>query len=85
MTKIPEDGQPLFERDTGQLKIGNGVDLYKDLEYVGVVEVPPSGGGYVVQSTAPVDNNMIWFDASNGGILKYYDGSTWITSPAVWG
>ena len=38
---IPEDlgillaGEPAFETDTGQLKIGNGKDSYKDLPYVG--------------------------------------------------
>lgn len=30
------DGQPVFEKDTGQLKIGNGVNLFKDLPYVGI-------------------------------------------------
>jgi hypothetical protein len=28
-------GEPAFETDTGQLKIGNGEDSYKDLPYVG--------------------------------------------------
>ena len=28
-------GEPAFETDTGQLKIGNGKDSYKDLPYVG--------------------------------------------------
>lgn len=35
-TIIP-DGQPVFERDTGQLKIGNGSSLYSALPYVGAV------------------------------------------------
>lgn len=30
-------GEPAFETDTGQLKIGNGKDPYKDLPYVGGV------------------------------------------------
>jgi hypothetical protein len=30
-------GEPAFETDTGQLKIGNGKDSYKDLPYVGDV------------------------------------------------
>ena len=32
---IFSDGQPVFERDSGQLKIGNGVDTFKNLPYVG--------------------------------------------------
>ena len=28
-------GEPGFETDTGKMKIGNGVDLWKDLPYVG--------------------------------------------------
>ena len=33
-TIIP-DGQPVFEKDTGQLKIGNGTSMYSALPYVG--------------------------------------------------
>lgn len=33
-TIIP-DGQPVFEKDTGQLKIGNGASMYSALPYVG--------------------------------------------------
>lgn len=29
------DGQPIFEKDTGQLKVGNGVDVFSSLPYVG--------------------------------------------------
>lgn len=32
---IFSDGQPIFEKDSGQLKIGNGVDIFKNLPYVG--------------------------------------------------
>lgn len=28
------DGEPAFEKDTGKLKVGNGVQDYKDLPYV---------------------------------------------------
>lgn len=34
------EGQPVFEKDTGQLKIGNGSSIYSALPYVGA-----SGGG----------------------------------------
>ena len=29
------DGQPIFEKDTGQLKVGNGIDVFSSLPYVG--------------------------------------------------
>lgn len=32
---IFSDGQPIFEKDTGQLKIGNGADIFSNLPYVG--------------------------------------------------
>lgn len=39
-------GQPVFESDTGQLKIGNGSSRYSALEYVGsIFENTSSGGG----------------------------------------
>ena len=31
------EGQPIFEKDTGQLKIGNGSSIYSALPYVGTV------------------------------------------------
>lgn len=32
---IFQPGQPIFEQDSGQLKIGNGTDIFSDLPYVG--------------------------------------------------
>lgn len=44
-------GQPVFESDTGQLKIGNGSSRYSALEYVGsIFENTSSGGGEVTIS-----------------------------------
>lgn len=34
-TNKPLEGEPIFELDTGKLKIGDGVNNYKDLPYVG--------------------------------------------------
>ena len=46
-TIIPA-GQPVFESDTGQLKIGTGNSRYSALEYVGsIFESISSGGGEV--------------------------------------
>lgn len=54
-TIIP-DGQPVFERDTGQLKIGTGSARYSSLPYVGSI-FESSGGG---------DTGMLAGDSSEG-------------------
>lgn len=33
-------GEPGFETDTGKLKIGNGVDKWLDLDYIGEDDLP---------------------------------------------
>lgn len=43
-----------------------------------------SGGAYI-GDVAPENTNMLWIDTGNGGILKYYDGTSWIATKAVWG
>lgn len=42
--EILPDGEPGYERDTGRLKIGNGVTPWADLPYFGE-GAPPDGGG----------------------------------------
>lgn len=48
-TIIP-DGQPVFERDTGQLKIGTGSARYSNLPYVGSI-FESSGGGSSIDTS----------------------------------
>ena len=43
-----------------------------------------SGGSYV-GDTAPINTNLLWIDTSNGGVMKYYDGTSWVGTKAVWG
>lgn len=48
----------------------------------------PSGSSkeYIVPSaSAPSDTGVLWIDTANGGITKYYNGSTWVATAAVWG
>lgn len=40
---------------------------------------------YHVGSTAPSNTKLLWVDTGNGGVLKYYNGSSWIATKAVWG
>ena len=43
-----------------------------------------SGGGYVAQGTAPSDISVLWIDTANGGLMKYYNGSSWVAIAAAW-
>lgn len=43
-----------------------------------------SGGSYVGAS-APADIELLWIDTSNGGVMKYYNGTSWVATKAVWG
>lgn len=55
------NGQPGFETDTGQLKIGNGVDRWTDLAYVGNpggVDSTPTGTGFR-HVTADVEDGTV--------------------------
>lgn len=36
---IPREGEPLFETDTGRLKVGDGVSAYANLSYIDKVQV----------------------------------------------
>ena len=35
-------------------------------------------GGHYVGTSSPSNTNLLWIDTSNSGILKYYDGTTWV-------
>lgn len=42
-----------------------------------------SGGGFVAQATAPEDTSLLWIDTSNSNIIKFYDGTAWTPTGAV--
>lgn len=42
-------------------------------------------GGSYVGSSAPSNTEILWIDTGNGGVLKYYNGTKWTPSKAVWG
>lgn len=47
---------------------------------------PRPDGSIVVSATAPDgDESTLWIDIASGGISKYWDGSAWIPTKAVWG
>ena len=57
------DGQPIFEKDTGQLKVGNGVDVFSSLPYVGASS--SGGGGSITAGTYhSVDSRTAYIDVT---------------------
>lgn len=42
-----------------------------------------SGGGFVAQATAPEDTSLLWIDTSNNNIIKFYNGTAWTPTGAV--
>lgn len=43
------------------------------------------GGGIHIGKAAPDDTGLLWIDTGNGGISKYYNGTVWVPTKAVWG
>ena len=44
------------------------------------------GGGCEIGTTAPTNVKMLWIDTSGSkAILKYYNGTAWVPTAAVWG
>ena len=41
------------------------------------------GGGFVAQATAPEDTSLLWIDTSNNNIIKFYNGTAWTPTGAV--
>lgn len=44
-----------------------------------------NAGGFVASTTAPSNTKLLWIDTSNGGVLKYHNGTSWVSTKAVWG
>lgn len=54
-------GEPAFETDTGQLKLGDGAKNYADLPYVGGESLDPR---FVIQD--PEANQVLLYDSTLG-------------------
>lgn len=51
----PAEGEPIFERDTGKFKIGDGVRRYNDLPYYEPASDEPSIPGGPTDPVPPAD------------------------------
>lgn len=59
------DGQPIFEKDTGQLKIGNGADIFSNLPYVGATD----SSDWVTGVSSDHTNTWTYKDVGNKRIM----------------
>lgn len=42
------------------------------------------GGGVYIGDTAPSNTKLLWVDTASGNITKFYNGSSWVATKAVW-
>ena len=54
---VPAVAEPIFETDTGKLKIGDGVTAYRDLPYFGASTSLPN---FIIQD--PLSNQVLLYD-----------------------
>ena len=56
---------------------------YKNGSNWNTIEI--GAGGSYVGTTAPTNTELLWIDTGNSGVLKYYNGTSWVATKAVWG
>ena len=40
---------------------------------------------FVASAKAPTNQKVFWIDTGHNNLLKYYDGSQWVSISAAWG
>ena len=64
----------------------NGHVTQINVKTVTVPKHDNSGGGVIRSTSAPTDTTVLWIDISGTDeIPKYYNGTAWVTLPAIWG
>jgi hypothetical protein len=79
VTTVFPKGEPLFEENTGKFKIGNSVNIYKDLPYVGETPLVPINDIYEIFKS--YWNAKYKHDYNVGGVDKSID----INDPLIYG
>lgn len=74
-------GQPIFESDSGQLKIGNGSSRYSSLPYVGSIFESSGGSSNLDVSYTYVDPGLQYYDiGSNLRFIRFFRNMLWDVS-----
>lgn len=58
-------GQPIYEQDSGQLKIGNGSDIYSALKYVGASSSAAFSDPITVENSVSGNNTWRYLDVGS--------------------
>jgi hypothetical protein len=59
---VPAVGEPIFEMDTGKLKIGDGETAYVDLPYFGESTEVKEEPNFIIQD--PLSNQVLLYDGA---------------------
>lgn len=82
--------EELKNRSVSDVEGMNGIRLYGeklqryDSGSETWVDITGSGGTHIGESP-PSDTKLLWIDTGSGGVSKYYNGTAWVPTKAVWG
>ena len=54
-------------------------------EFESINQQISSLGGFVAGTEAPSNTKMLWIDTANNNLMKYYNGTQWVSISAAWG
>lgn len=54
-------------------------------EFESINQQISSLGGFVAGTEAPANTRMLWIDTANNNLMKYYNGTQWVSISAAWG
>ena len=54
-------------------------------EFESINQQISSLGGFVAGTEAPTNIRMLWIDTANNNLMKYYNGTQWVSISAAWG
>mgnify|MGYP007126581485 CR=1 FL=1 len=80
---VKSNTKPSRNRSTLWIDTANSNEM-KHVDENGTVTAL-AAGGVSVGATAPTNTKLLWIDTGNGGIAKYWNGSAWTATKAVWG
>ena len=83
--QTPPDTNTTYTAASAAPKANGTAAVGSSAKYAREDHVHPTSKAFSAGNTAPADTNLLWIDTGNGGILKYHNGTAWVTVQAVWG